>query len=118
MAELTGQPSAQAGRRYILSSRTVWAGEQPEHGYLYFEHPQTKDHDKAVRMGKWKGVLRGWRKWNNRTGKIELYDLSKDPGETKEPGRQDIPKIVARIQKCCMDEAHTPLKKVAPLQLP
>ena len=108
MAELTGQPTPrQADGISFLPS--LVGGEQPEHDYLYFEHPQTKDHDKAVRMGKWKGVLRGWKKWNNRTGKIELYDLSKDPGESKNLADKH-PKIVARM-KSCMDEAHTPLKK-------
>lgn len=108
MAELTGQPTPrQADGISFLPS--LVGGEQPEHDYLYFEHPQTKDHDKAVRMGKWKGVLRGWKKWNNRTGKIELYDLSKDPGESKNLADKH-PTIVAKI-KSCMDEAHTPLKK-------
>ncbi len=67
------------------------------------------DHDKAVRMGKWKGILRGWKKWKNRTGKIELYNLSNDPSEQKNLAGKH-PKIVAKIQSC-MNEAHTPLKK-------
>jgi len=108
MAEITGQPvPKQADGLSFLSA--LLGKKQKKHGYLYFEHPQTKDHDKAVRMGKWKGVLRGWRKWNNRTGKIELYDLSKDPGEQKNLADK-YPEIVAKIQKC-MDEAHTPLKR-------
>jgi len=53
--------------------------------------------------------LRGWTKWKNRTGKIELYDLSKDPGEQNNLADK-YPEIVAQIQEC-MDEAHTPLKR-------
>jgi arylsulfatase A-like enzyme len=108
MVDLTGQstPKQSDGISFLpeLLGKT-----QKKHEYLYFEHPQTKDHDKAVRMGKWKGILRGWKKWKNRTGKIELYDLSNDPSEQKNLAGKH-PKIVAKIQSC-MNEAHTPLKK-------
>jgi len=108
MADLTGQstPKQSDGISFLPE---LLGKKQKKHEYLYFEHPQSKDHDKAVRMGKWKGVLRGWKKWKNRTGKIELYDLSNDPGEQKNLADKH-PKIVAKIQSC-MEEAHTPLKR-------
>ena len=108
MADLTGQPTPKQSDG-ISFLPTLKGTSQKKHDFLYFEHPQTKDHDQAVRMGKWKGVLRGWKKWKNRTGKIELYDLSKDPGESKNLADAN-PEIVAKIKKI-MEEAHTPLAK-------
>ena len=109
MADLTGQPTPKQSDGISFLPTLKGTTSQKKHDYLYFEHPQTKDHDQAVRIGKWKGVLRGWKKWNNRTGKIELYDLSKDPGESKNLADANL-EIVAKIKKI-MDEAHTPLVK-------
>jgi arylsulfatase A-like enzyme len=108
MADLTGQPTPKQSDG-ISFLPTLKGTSQKKHDYLYFEHPQSKEHDKAVRLGKWKGVLRGWKQWKNRTGKIELYDLSKDPGESKNLADAN-PEIVAKIKKI-MEEAHTPLAK-------
>ena len=108
MADLTDQPTPKQSDG-ISFLPTLTGTEQKKHDYLYFEHPQTKDHDKAVRLGKWKGVLRGWKKWKNRTGNIELFDLSKDPGESKNLA-DSHPEIVSKIKKI-MEEAHTPLVK-------
>ena len=108
MVDLTGQPTPKQSDGISFLPELL-GKTQKKHEYLYFEHPQTKDHDKAVRMGKWKGILRGWKKWKNRTGKIELYDLSNDPSEQKNLAGKH-PNIVAKMQSC-MNEAHIPLKK-------
>jgi arylsulfatase len=109
MADLTDQPIPKQSDGISFLPTLKGTTSQKKHDYLYFEHPQTKDHDRAVRLGKWKGILRGWKKWNNRTGRIELYDLSKDPGESKDLAAAN-PEIVAKIKKI-MEEAHTPLAK-------
>ena len=54
----------------------------------------------AVRMGNWKGMRSGT------LGRIELFDLSQDPGETKDLAGQH-PDIVQQIGKI-MDDSHTP----------
>jgi len=46
-------------------------GEQKKHKYLFWSSGAH-----AVRMGKWKGI--------GRSGKVRLYDLTKDIGETKD----------------------------------
>ena len=106
MAELTSQPHPeQADGLSFLPTLTGNPGQQREHEYLYFEHPQTKNRDRAVRMGVWKGVYRGWKKDSPR--KLELYNLKEDPGETKNLASQ-FPEILSRIERH-MEEAHTPL---------
>ncbi len=96
MAELTGQPVP--GQVDGLSFLPTLRGEvdrQKEHAYLYWEHPQTKNHDWAVRMGPWKGVYRGWKKDGPR--KVELYNLDQDLGEQHDLAA-DHPEIVDQIQ--------------------
>jgi arylsulfatase A-like enzyme len=74
-------------------------GQQNKHRYLYWEfHEQGKK--QAVRMGRWKGV----RIFNNGEA-IELYDLSRDIGETQNLGAHH-PDIVRKIEKI-MKQAHT-----------
>ena len=108
MAELTGQPiPEQADGISFLPTLVGKADQQKAHEYLYFEHPQSKNHDKAVRMGKWKGVLRGWKE--KPPLKLELYNLEDDLGEERDVAA-DFPDIVKRIE-AIMKEAHTPLKK-------
>jgi arylsulfatase A-like enzyme len=108
MAALTGQPVPdQADGISFLSTLLGKPDQQKAHAYLYFEHPQTKNHDKAVRMGKWKGVRRAWKQAPPH--KTELYNLEEDQGEQKDVAGE-FPKIVKRIEGI-MKEAHTPLAK-------
>lgn len=60
----------------------------------------------AVRMGDWKGLRRGMGKGNM---KVELYDLSKDPGETRDVAGEH-PGVVARIEEI-MRTDRTPSKE-------
>jgi arylsulfatase A-like enzyme len=107
MAELTGQPRPeQVDGISFLPTLIGKSGQQKKHEYLYFEHPQTKNRDRAVRMGVWKGVYRGWKK--NAPRKLELYNLKEDPSEQHDVSAE-FPEIVKRIEGI-MDEAHTPLK--------
>jgi len=55
-------------------------GEQEEHDYLYWEFHE-KGGRIAARMGKWKGIKYDVQEEPGKP--IELYDLSLDPGETR-----------------------------------
>jgi len=76
--------------------------EQKKHEYLYWEFHE-KGGRIAVRKGKWKGV-----KYNvlkNPEKMIELYDLSKDPGETNNVA-SEYPDIVRELTNI-MEQART-----------
>ena len=70
LAELAGVPAeVPEGIDGISVAPTLLdRGEQKKHEYLFWE-----SRDRAVRMGKWKGILR--------RGKVGLYDLTTDIGE-------------------------------------
>lgn len=78
-------------------------GDQPEHEYLYWEFYE-QGGKRAVRLGDWKAVQRNLKKDPN--SPIELYDLSKDPGEEDDIAA-DHPEIVERMKEI-MEDAHTP----------
>lgn len=78
-------------------------GNQVQHDFLYWEFP-AKGGRIAIRKGDWKGVRYNVTKDPN--SPLELYDLSIDPGETKNVAA-DHPKIVADLDRL-MSDAHTP----------
>jgi len=51
---------------------------QAQHDVLYWEFHENPFSDQAVRSGRWKAVRHGL------AGPVELYDLSMDPGETRD----------------------------------
>ena len=112
MAELTGQPvPEQVDGLSFLPTLMGQLERQKQHEYLYWEHPQTKNRDQAVRMGKWKGVYRGRRRRGEKSEppcKLELYNLEEDLGEQRDVAAQH-PEMVEMITKI-MREAHTPLR--------
>lgn len=67
---------------------------QKEHEYLYWEY-NIKGGRKAVRLGKWKGVIY---KVTNKKSKLELYDLDADFGETMNVADEN-PDIVAKMKE-------------------
>jgi arylsulfatase A-like enzyme len=64
--------------------------EQKKHTFLYWEFHERRSRQ-AVRFGRWKAVRFGAK------DKLELYDLSKDPGETKDIADRH-PEVVTRIE--------------------
>ncbi len=78
-------------------------GDQPRHGYLYWEFYE-EGGKQAVRLGDWKGVRLQVSK--NPDSSIELYDLTSDLGETTDVASQH-PDVVSKIESI-MREAHTP----------
>ena len=77
MAELTGQPCPPQSTGVSMLPTLVGNNDgQKKHEYLYWEHPQAVKRDQAIRVGPWKGVVRGWKK--DATGAFELYNLDDD----------------------------------------
>ena len=71
---------------------------QREHKYLYWEFYELGG-KQAVRAGHWKAIRMPWG-----SGKTELYDLSKDLGETNNVA--DANPDVVKSLEAMMDEAH------------
>jgi arylsulfatase A len=82
LAELAGAsthvPKDISGISVVPTLRGV--GEQKRHEYLFWRG--------AIRMGNWKGV--------GKPGKLSLYDLAKDVGETTDLAAQH-PEVVAKL---------------------
>ena len=91
-------------------------GRQKKHEYMYWD--DTWFHNEGVRMGKWKGVRsngkfevnpndalhRGkWKGMKHESGKVEVYDLSKDRGE-KNNLAEKYPDIAKKLGEL-MDKA-------------
>ncbi len=86
--ELAGA-KAPAGLDGISIVPALLGGEQKAHEFLYWEFHE-RGFARAVRTGDWKAVIL--------PGKpLELYDLSKDIGETRDVAA-DHPDIVARVE--------------------
>ena len=77
--------------------------KQKQHDYLYWEFHE-QGGKIAVRMGNWKAVKLNVDR--NPSGDIELYDLSKDIGETNNIASSN-PEILRKMEGI-MKEAHTP----------
>lgn len=75
--------------------------KQKEHEYLYWEYPDPHIGLKAVRWGKWKGIISDIRKGNMA---MELYDLDSDLQELHDVASQH-PDIVEKLQHL-MDISH------------
>jgi arylsulfatase A len=77
-------------------------GSQQKHEYLYWEFHE-KGGKQAVRQGNWKAIRLDADK---NSGRIELYDLSKDPAEQVNIADQNRNKVeeLGRL----MDRAHVP----------
>lgn len=79
--------------------------DQKEHEYLYWEYPEGGG-SKAIRMGKWKGLILNIRKEGEE--KMMLFNLDDDPREQQDVSDR-YPEIVAQMREK-MKEAHeTPL---------
>ena len=83
----------------ILPTLLGQADRQAPREHIYFEFYEGAK-QQAVRMGDWKGYRK-----NGTEGSIELYDLKRDPSETRDLAAAH-PDIVARIRDI-MAEEHT-----------
>ena len=74
------------------------------HEFFYWDYGHCrKRYDQAVRLGTWKGVRHG------REGAIELYNLARDPAESKDLA-EEHPEVVDRLAKI-MSSAVTPSER-------
>ncbi|MGJ8650237.1 MAG: arylsulfatase [Opitutaceae bacterium] len=102
-SELAGVAAPENADGISILPTLLGVGEQAQHPYLYWEFHERGGRI-AVRMGKWKGVRYNVFKQPNRP--MELYDLSKDPGEQKNLSRMH-PEVVQQIATI-MEQARTP----------
>ena len=70
---------------------TLTGKKQPRHEFFYWENPGRR-FEQAVRMGDWKAIRQGL------DGKIALYDLASDIGETTDLALEN-PGVVKRIEE-------------------
>jgi len=87
----------------------IGKGEQQTHEFLYWEYPRGKGYEQAVRLDDWKLL-------KSPTGKIALYDLATDLGETQNIAKRH-PEIVAKLERILATE-HTPERDYPPARRP
>ncbi len=78
--------------------------KQKQHEYLYWEFHE-RGYQQAVRMDRWKGV-------RSKQGALELYDLSKDRGETNNIADRHpdtVKKIEDLMTRARIDSEHYPI---------
>lgn len=97
-SELTSQPIPAGLDSIALLPLTGKKGEQRAHKYIYFEFYEQGGRQ-SVRFGNWKAIRQPML-----TGKVELFDLSKDLGETNNIAEAN-PDIVKQAI-ALMSEAH------------
>jgi arylsulfatase A-like enzyme len=101
IAELAGlKPPANDGISFLPA---LTGKEQPQHHYLYWEFHE-RGGKQAVLKAYWKAVRLGVR--DKPEGRVELYQLENDPGETRDLA-EVYPEIAGEMEKI-MDEAHEP----------
>ena len=105
VCDLLDQPVPAQNTGISLLPTLSGKGQQQQREYLYWEHPQSKNRDQAIRIGKWKGVKLGWKVKTPQ--KLQLFDLEKDLGEQNNIAAQH-PDIVKRMEEI-IQEAHQPL---------
>ena len=101
LAELAGRKVAHQIDGISMLPSLTGVGLQPQHDYLYWEFHE-QGGKQAVRQGDWKAVRLGVK--NNTDAPIELYDLRKDPSETKNLAERYPDKV--RVMDQLMKEAR------------
>jgi arylsulfatase A len=84
----------------ISVAPTLFGKEQKGHNYLYWEFYE-RGFDQAVRWGNWKAVVDD--------GKLSLFDLKHDAGETADVASLH-PEVVEKIQ-AVIKSAHVPSER-------
>jgi arylsulfatase A-like enzyme len=95
MSELIGQPLPGTVDGISLLPTLLGQSGQKEHDYLYWEFHEQGGRQ-AIRKGNWKGVRCNVDKKPD--SPLELYDLTKDPGETTNVSSQH-PEVAAELDR-------------------
>lgn len=78
--------------------------KQKEHEYLYWEYPDPVIGNKAIRWGKWKGIITNIRKGNTT---MQLFDLENDLQELHDVAAEH-PDIVGKMNKWMIESGTVP----------
>jgi uncharacterized sulfatase len=96
--DLTGAAQPNGLDSISFAPTLTGKGRQKKHEYLYWEFYEQGSRQ-AVRFGNWKAIREPML-----TGKVQLFDLAKDPREQKDLANEK-PRIAAKAIRY-MDEAH------------
>lgn len=102
LADITKAPCPPTDGISFLPTLLGKHHEQKQHEYLYWEYPDPIVGSKAIRMGRWKGIIDNIRKGND---KMKLYDLETDLREENDIA-QKHPDIVLKLKQL-MEQSHT-----------
>ena len=104
LAELAGITCPPTDGISFLPTLLGKKGKQKEHTYLYWEYPDPRIGNKAIRMGKWKGIITDIRKGNTQ---MQLYNLETDIREEHDVAAQH-PDIVKRFERLMKEARNGP----------
>lgn len=102
LAEVAGIECPPTDGISFLPAITGRPEAQRAHEYLYWEYPDPSMSQKAVRLGKWKGIISDIQKGNDQ---VRLYDLENDLTEQTDVAASH-PEVVSRI-KAIMEREHS-----------
>lgn len=102
LADIAGTACPPTDGISILPTLLGQKEKQKEHKYLYWEYPDPRIGLKAIRMGRWKGIISDIRKGNTR---MQLFDVDNDLRELHDVAAQH-PDIVNRLEQL-MKESNT-----------
>jgi uncharacterized sulfatase len=86
--------------------------EAPVHDHFYWEFHERAGPARAVLMGRWKVIEKG-----GRGGPVELYDLTRDPAESKDVAAKHadvVARGLALMNSARTDHPHWPLAEYRP----
>lgn len=107
LLEIVGAPAVAAIDGLSVLPTLIGKGKQSKHEYLYWEIHNWNQKEGGLRKGSMKQAARAgdFKAIRNREGApVELYDLAKDPSETKDLAAE-MPEVVRRMERI-LKEAH------------
>lgn len=104
LAEMAGIASPQTDGISFLPTLLGQKDKQKQHAYLYWEYPDPTIGNKAIRVGKWKGIITNIRKGNTQ---MQLYNLETDLREEQDVSAQH-PDIVQSFRQLMKEARNGP----------